>query len=316
MDARGKAAVEIVEVGPRDGYQGIGPFIPTGVKIRLLEGLAAAGLRRIEIGSFVSATALPQMRDTPEVLAACRRLPGVDAQVLVPSERRGRDAVEAGARRLVFVLSVSEAHNRNNVRRHPLESAQEYERLLAALPPGVGMRLDLATAFDCPFTGRVPEEATLALLDRLVPLRPDAEVCLCDTTGRVAPDHVAGLFARAMARFPGAGSWAFHAHDTYGLGLANVHAAFREGVRVFDASFGGLGGCPFAPGATGNVATEDVVWMFERMGVATGVSLDALLPLAREAAALPGAQPGGRVREALSSRPSAAEVAACEVARA
>lgn len=316
MDGTGKAAVEIVEVGPRDGYQGIGPFIPTETKLRLLEGLVSAGLRRVEIGSFVSASALPQMRDTPEVLAACRDLPGVDAQVLVPSERRGRDAVAAGARRLVFVLSVSEAHNSSNVRRHPLESAQEYERLLAAMPPGVGMRLDLATSFDCPFTGRVPEEATLALLDRLVPLRPDAEVCLCDTTGRVAPDHVAGLFARAMARFPGVAAWAFHGHDTYGLGLANVHAAFREGVRVFDASFGGLGGCPFAPGATGNVATEDVAWMFERMGVATGVELDALLPLAREAAALPGALPGGRVREALLSRPGAAGAAACEVARA
>ena len=237
MDARGKAAVEIVEVGPRDGYQGIGPFIPTGVKIRLLEGLAAAGLRRIEIGSFVSATALPQMRDTPEVLAACRRLPGVDAQVLVPSERRGRDAVQAGARRLVFVLSVSEAHNRNNVRRHPLESAQEYERLLAALPPGVGMRLDLATAFDCPFTGRVPEEATLALLDRLVPLRPDAEVCLCDTTGRVAPDHVAGLFARAMARFPGVAAWAFHGHDTY-----NTAALFDDPQHPY--TVGLLGSIP------------------------------------------------------------------------
>ena len=306
--------VEIVEVGPRDGYQGIGPFIPTATKIRLLDGLAAAGLRRIEIGSFVSATALPQMRDTGEVLAACARLPGVRPQVLVPSERRGRDAVDAGAPALVFVLSVSEAHNRNNVRRHPLESAAEYERLLAAIPSGVFMRLDIATAFDCPFTGRVPEEATLALLDRLVPLRPDAEICLCDTTGRVAPDHVAGLFAAARARFPGSAAWAFHAHDTYGLSLANINAAFGQGVRVFDASFGGLGGCPFAPGATGNVATEDVVWMFERMGRATGVDLDALLPLAREAASLPGATPGGRVRKALSSRVDAAAI--CEVARA
>ncbi|MBV9783981.1 MAG: hydroxymethylglutaryl-CoA lyase [Acidisphaera sp.] len=302
MDSGTRPAVEIVEVGPRDGYQGIGPFIPTSTKIALLERLAAAGLRRIEIGSFVSATALPQMRDTREVLAACRQLPGVSAQVLVPSERRGRDAVEAGAQCLVFVLSVSEAHNRNNVRRHPLESAGEYENLLAAIPSEIGMRLDIATAFDCPFTGRVPEAAALALLDRLIPLRRDAEICLCDTTGRVAPDHVKGLFAAARDRFPETPAWAFHAHDTYGLGLANVHAAFGQGVRVFDASFGGLGGCPFAPGATGNVATEDVVWMFERMGIPTGIDLDALVPAAREAAALPGALPGGRVREALSSR--------------
>lgn len=317
MDGGGRTAVEIVEVGPRDGYQGIGPFIPTEVKVRLLQELAAAGLRRVEIGSFVSATALPQMRDTREVLAACDRWPGVSAQVLVPSERRGRDAVAAGARRLVFVLSVSEAHNRSNVRRHPLESVVEYERLLAAIPPDVGMRLDIATAFDCPFTGRVPEETTLALLERLIPLRPDAEICLCDTTGRgVAPDHVQRLFAASQARFPAVAAWAFHAHDTYGLGLANVHAAFGQGVRVFDASFGGLGGCPFAPGATGNVATEDVVWMFERMGVTTGIDLDALVSAAREAAALPGALPGGRVREALSSRPCAVEATVGEPARA
>ena len=202
----------------------------------------------------------------------------------------------------MFVLSVSEAHNRNNVQRHPLESVAEYERLLAAIPPDVAIRLDIATAFDCPFTGRVPEEATLALLDRLVPLRPDAEICLCDTTGRADPDHVESLVAACRARFPEVAAWALHAHDTYGLGLANVHAAFRQGVRVFDASFGGLGGCPFAPGATGNVATEDVVWMFERMGVATGIDLDAFVAVAREAAALPGGQPGGRVRDALSSR--------------
>jgi hydroxymethylglutaryl-CoA lyase len=309
---RAEAAVTIVEVGPRDGYQGIGPFIPTEVKIQQLERLYAAGLRRIEIGSFVSTSAVPQLRDTRDLLAACARLQGLEPQVLVPSERRGREAVEAGARRLVFVLSVSEAHNRNNVRRHPLESAAEYERLLAAIPADIAIRLDIATAFDCPFTGRVPEAQTLDLLERLIPLRRDAEIALCDTTGRVAPDHVETLFRMCLERFPDANGWVFHGHDTYGLGLANVHAAFRRGVRVFDASFGGLGGCPFAPGATGNVATEDVVWMFERMGVATGIDLDTLVSVAREAAMLPGAISGGRVRDALLSRAGAcaAETAA------
>ncbi|MDP4022923.1 hydroxymethylglutaryl-CoA lyase [Methylobacterium sp. NEAU 140] len=295
------SAVEIVEVGPRDGYQGIGPFIPTERKIALLEQLAAAGLKRIEIGSFVSASALPQMRDTADVLAACARMPGVDPQVLVPSERRGRDAVAAGARHLVFVLSVSEAHNRNNVRRAPDESAGEYERLLAAVPADTRIRLDLATAFDCPFEGRIPEDKALALLERLVAAKPDAEICLCDTTGRADPAHVASLFARARAAFPQAEAWALHAHDTYGLGLANVHAAYREGVTVFDASFAGLGGCPFAPGATGNVATEDLAWMFARMGVATGLDLDALVAVARDGAEIPGGLPGGRVRAALST---------------
>ncbi len=299
------SALEIVEVGPRDGYQGIGPFIPTERKIELLDKLAAAGLTRIEIGSFVSASALPQMRDTAEILAACAKLPAVRPQVLVPSERRGRDAVEAGARCLVFVLSVSEAHNRNNVRRSPEESAEEYERLLAAIPTEVAIRLDLATSFDCPFEGRIPEEKALALLDRLVKAKPDAEICLCDTTGRADPAHVASLFAQAKARFPEVGAWALHAHDTYGLGLANVHAAYREGVRVFDASFAGLGGCPFAPGATGNVATEDLVWMFERMGVSTGIDLDALVAAAREGAAIPAVSPaGGCGRHSAHRRPA------------
>jgi hydroxymethylglutaryl-CoA lyase len=298
--------VEICEVGPRDGYQGIGPFIPTETKLRFLERLVGAGLRRIEIGSFVSPTAVPQMRDTPEILAACAaRFPEIEPQVLVPSERRGRDAVAAGAKRLVFVLSVSEAHNRNNVRRTPLESAEEYGRLVSALPPGVDVRLALSTTFDCPFIGRVAEADALALLDHLIPMRPDAELCLCDTTGRADPAQVDSLVRAARTRFPGVSRWAMHAHDTYGLGATNVYAAFKAGITSFDASFGGLGGCPFAPGATGNVATEDLVWMFERMGVSTGIDLDALIPIAQDGAGIPGGMPGGRVRDAFSARPDA-----------
>ncbi|WP_237481198.1 hydroxymethylglutaryl-CoA lyase [Lichenibacterium dinghuense] len=294
-------AVEIVEVGPRDGLQGIGPFVPTAAKIDMIERLNAAGIGRIEIGSFVSASALPQMRDTPELLEHCREhLHGLVPQVLVPSERRAKDALAAGARCLAWVISVSEPHNRSNVRRSPDESAVEYERLAAELPAGTFMRLNLATSFDCPFVGRVDEEAVLLLLDRLVPALPDAEVCLCDTTGRADPAHVASLFGRAKARLPGA-AFAFHAHDTYGLGTANVYAAYEAGVRVMDAAVAGLGGCPFAPGATGNVATEDVAWMFARRGVATGIDMDRLVAMARDAAALPGATAGGRVRAALAA---------------
>ncbi len=295
------AAVEIVEVGPRDGYQGIKLFIPTEMKIRLLRRLVASGLKRVEIGSFVSAAALPQLADTAEILAACEDIPGIVPQVLVPNEKYGRLALNAGARFLAFVLSVSEAHNRNNVRRSPQESAEEYGRLLAAMPNDVDMRLNIATAFDCPFEGRVAEAETMALLDRLVPLRADIELCLCDTTGRASPDHVERLFGTCMQRFPQVKRWALHAHDTYGLGLANVHSAWRQGVRVFDASYAGLGGCPFAPGATGNVATEDVAWMFRRMGIDTGIDLDALIPVACDGAAIAGGLPGGRVRQALTA---------------
>jgi len=293
------AAVEIVEVGPRDGYQGIGPFIPTETKIGLLGRLVSAGLKRVEIGSFVSAAALPQLADTAEILAACEDIPGIVPQVLVPNEKYGRLALNAGARFLAFVLSVSEAHNRNNVRRSPQDSAEEYARLLAAMPDGVAMRLNIATAFDCPFIGRVAEADTMTLLDRLVPLRTDIELCLCDTTGRASPDHVGHLFEACMQRFPRVKRWALHAHDTYGLGLANVYSAWRQGVRVFDASYAGLGGCPFAPGATGNVATEDAAWMFRRMGIDTGIDLEALIPVACDGAAIPGGLPGGRVRQAL-----------------
>lgn len=292
-------AVEIVEVAPRDGFQPIGPWIPTETKIAFLRRLAAAGLRRIEIGAFVSPAAVPQMRDTAELLAAASGLPGLRPQVLVPTARRAREAVAAGARSLVYVLSASEAHNRSNVRRSVAESVEDYARTLDGLPGGVEVRINLATAFDCPFDGRMAVGPVLDLLGRLAALRPDVEICLCDTTGRATPDHVARLSAAAAACCPRVTTWAYHAHDTYGLGLATTYAAHREGVRVFDAAAGGLGGCPFAPGATGNVATEDVVWMFERMGIATGVDLAALLPVAQDAAALPGASAGGRARDAL-----------------
>lgn len=298
-----RTEVEIVEVAPRDGFQPIGPFIPTATKVEFVRRLHAAGLRRIEIGSFVSASAVPQMADTPDVLDAVRDAPDLLSQLLVPTDKRGADALAARAPMVAYVLSVSDAHNRNNVRRTPAESAEDYERFAARVPADIPLRLSLATSFDCPFSGRVEASEVLALLDRLVPIRPDAEICLCDTTGRAVPDQMRRLFGEAMARFPKVRHWAMHGHDTYGLGLANVFAAFEEGVRVFDAAAGGLGGCPFAPGATGNVATEDVVWMFERMGIATGVDIEALRGIAEDAAALPGAQSGGRVRDALRSRP-------------
>ncbi|MCM2502060.1 hydroxymethylglutaryl-CoA lyase [Aureimonas altamirensis] len=288
--------VEIVEVGPRDGFQPIGPFIPTAQKLGFVEDAAKAGLRRIEIGSFVSAKAVPQLADTPELLRGVEGHERLLPQVLVPTSRRGEEALAAGAPMIAFVLSVSEAHNRNNVRQTPAESAEAYAALMQRTPATIPVRLNLATSFDCPFEGRVGPDAVLALLERLVPLRPDAEVCLCDTTGRAAPAEVRQLFAAARAAFPQVRHWALHAHDTYGRGVANVFAAFEEDVRVFDAAMGGLGGCPFAPGATGNVATEDLVSMFDRMGVASGVTLDALVPLANRAAALPGAQAGGQVR--------------------
>lgn len=303
--------VEIVEVGPRDGFQSIAPFIPTETKIGLLADLHRAGIRRIETTSFVSPSAVPQLADAAEMVAAGKSFPALDAQILVPMARHAERALRSGATHLAFFLSVSERHNLANVRRTPQESAEEYERIVALSPAGTRLRLNLATAFDCPYEGKVPQTATLDLVERLLPIAPYAEVALCDTTGRATPRDVSSLFAAAAARFPDVENWAFHGHDTYGLGAANVLAAWHEGVRVIDAAISGLGGCPFAPGATGNVATEDVVWMFENMGVQTGIDMDALLVAAQNAARLPGAQTGGRVRTALAARACiAASVAA------
>ena len=303
--------VRLVEVGPRDGFQSVGTFIPTDQKIAILGHLYDSGVRRVEATSFVSAAAVPQLADAVEILAAAYALPELDPQVLVPTVRQAERALTAGARHLAFVLSVSERHNRSNVRRTPAESAGEYRRIVDLLPAGAPLRLNVATAFDCPYDGKIDMRQTLALLDLLVPIAPAAEIALCDTTGRVSPDHVAKLFEASTVRFPQVRSWAFHAHDTYGLGAANVLTAWNAGIRVFDASVSGLGGCPFAPGATGNVATEDLLWMFNGMGIASGIDLPGLLVVADEVATLPGAQTGGRLRTAMAVRRCPTEVGKC-----
>lgn len=294
--------VQIVEVGPRDGFQSVGPIIPTEKKVEILQALYATGVRRVEATSFVSKAAVPQLADAPEILMAADKLDGLDAQVLVPTARQAERAITAGARHLVFVLSVSEQHNMSNVRRSTTESIDEYAAIMRMLPQSGKMRINIATAFDCPYEGRLEPKQTLSVLQQLIGLETPHEIALCDTTGRVTPDHVDALFVEALEKFPEIQNWAFHAHDTYGLGAANTLAAWNSGIRIFDASFAGLGGCPFAPGATGNVATEDLVWMFEGMGVSTGIDLNSLLAVARDVAALPGAQTGGRVRDAMAQK--------------
>lgn len=282
-------AVQIVEVGPRDGFQNIGPFIPTETKIAMIRDLAAAGLRRMEVTSFVSPRAIPQLADAAEVLADVLARGTLLPQVLVPNARYGHKAIEAGARFLSYVISISESHSRSNVRATPDDALADYVRLVAEAPAGIRMRINLATAFHCPFEGMTPPGAVLSMLGRALEVRPDAEVCLCDTTGRGEPAQVAALFRAAMTAHPEVSAWAMHAHDTYGHATANVRAAYEEGVCIFDAAIGGLGGCPYAPGASGNVATEDVVRLFQALDVKTGVDLAALAPIAIAATSLPGA---------------------------
>lgn len=287
--------VSIVEVGPRDGFQAVKPFIPTQTKIALARKLADSGLRRIEIGSFVSPTALPQMSDIRDLLAAMRGDSRIELSVLVPNLRGAELALASGVDNLVYVISASQSHNQSNVRRSVEASLDEMRTLLRDLKPQGRFRFNLATAFDCPFEGTTPPERVLDIVAQALEMAPQAEVCLCDTTGKAIPVQVAELFRACAERF-GPRAWAYHAHDTYGLGLASSLAAYQEGVRVFDAAVGGLGGCPFAPGATGNIATEDLVFLFETSGLSTGVALGPLIEAASLAETLEGGQTGGHIR--------------------
>jgi hydroxymethylglutaryl-CoA lyase len=290
--------VEILEVAPRDGFQSVKPFIPTETKIALIEGLAACGFQRLEIGSFVSPKAIAQMADTPEILKRARLPKSLRVMALVPNAKGLERALEAGVREVAWVISVSESHNRANVRRSVDESFSDF----AAAWQGLGadkpkLRMGLSTCFDCPFEGRVAEDAVMRAVERVIAAAPDVEIGICDTTGRAATDHVGRLLARVLPRFASERvTFAYHGHDTYGLGVANAIEAYRQGVRVFDGAAGGLGGCPFAPGAAGNTASEDLVFAFEHMGVKTGIDLAKLLPMADRVAAVAPEQAGGKVR--------------------
>jgi hydroxymethylglutaryl-CoA lyase len=286
--------VTLSEVSPRDGLQPIKSWVPTETKVALVRALHAAGVTRMEVGSFVSPKAIPQMADTAEVLQAAKQLDGLECTVLVPNRRGFDAAVQAGADRLGFFMSVTESHNKANLNRTRMESFSELVKLVQETPKGTKIRFNLSCAFHCPFEGVVPEGEALDWVERAQALDADMEVAIADTTGNAAPDQVRRVFTHAIESW--GNRFAFHGHDTYGLGLANMLAAWEAGCRVFDAGSGGIGGCPYAPGATGNTAMEDAAWMFERMGVSTGLNWPKLLEAADMAAAIPGALPGGRVR--------------------
>jgi hydroxymethylglutaryl-CoA lyase len=295
--------VELSEVGPRDGLQSIGPFVPTETKIALVRAAYEAGIRRMEVGSFVSPRAVPQMADTGEVLKVAKQFEGLECTVLVPN-RRGFDlAMNAGADRLGLFMSVTESHNKANLNRTREESFAELSAIVRGAPKGTKFRFNLSCVFHCPFEGVVLEPDAYDWIERVVALDPRMEIALADTTGNAAPDQVRRVFEHVHR------SWglrfAFHGHDTYGMGLANVTAAWEAGARIFDAASGGIGGCPFAPGATGNVAMEDVVWLFTRMGVETSTDWTKLLSAADLAAVVPGATPGGAMRRVPAARQAA-----------
>jgi hydroxymethylglutaryl-CoA lyase len=266
------AQVLICEVGPRDGLQNAKHLMPTEAKKAWISALAAAGLREIEVGSFVPPKLIPAMADTGEVVSFARTIPNLTVVALAPNLKGFQRAVAAGAHKITFPVSASRAHSKSNVRMTPEQMIEEV-RKCAALG-GATIEGAVSTAFGCTLQGAVPEEDVVRIAVAL------AEFCdavaLADTVGYANPAQVKRIFSLVKKEI-GEKLEAAHFHNTRGLGLANALAAYEVGVRVFDSSMGGLGGCPFAPGASGNVITEDLVFMFESMGIPTGIDFEKLL---------------------------------------
>jgi hydroxymethylglutaryl-CoA lyase len=310
--------VLVSEVGPRDGLQSIRSIMPLEAKKQWIAAEAAAGVREIEVGSFVPANLLPQLADTAEVVAYARTIPGLTVAVLVPNLKGAEAAVRSGAHKITIPLSASETHSLKNVRRthsQMLDEVRGIVSLLGALSASERPRFEggLSTAFGCTLEGEVPADKVVRLAESLMQAGCD-EVGLSDTTGYANPAQVKDLVKRVRAAVGDHALSGLHLHNTRGLGLANVLAGLEVGITTFDASLGGLGGCPFAPGASGNIVTEDLVFMLEAMGLSTGIDLPRLLEVrAILRAALPGEETYGFTPDAglpLGFRPATAPGAA------
>jgi len=272
--------VTVREVGLRDGLQSIARTLPTVHKLDWLRAAHAAGQREIEVGSFVPARLLPQLADTAELVAVAKTMPGLVTSVLVPNLKGAMAALDSGADAMLLPLSASHAHSLANLRKTPDEVVAEIGRIRAerdARGSRCLLEVGMSTAFGCTIQGRVDEAEVLRLLRAVLDAGAD-RVGLADTVGYADPLQVSRLFEKSFA-VAGERLACGHFHDTRGLGLANVYAAWQTGVRRFDACLGGIGGCPHAPGASGNVATEDVAYLFASMGVPTGLDFDALIAL-------------------------------------
>ena len=291
--------VEILEVAPRDGFQAVKPFIPTETKIALIEELAACGFKRLEIGSFVSPKAMPADRRHAGESSSARRLPeGLRVMALVPNAKGLELALEAGVKEISWVISVSESHNRANVNR----SVDESFRAFAAAWDGLGsdrpkLRLASPPASTARGRGASPRTRSSACVERVIAPPPMWKSASATPRAAPRPTTSARCSAASCRATPATASrFAYHGHDTYGLGVANAIEAYRQGVRVIDGAAGGLGGCPFAPGAAGNTASEDLVFAFEHMGVKTGIDLGKLLTAADGVSRVAPEQAGGKLR--------------------
>ncbi len=280
------ARISLREVGPRDGLQNEDP-VPTAAKIELINTLAHTGVSRIEAVSFVRAEAIPQMADADQVWQGIARAPSVRYSALAPNLRGARRALDAGFTEVEFVVSASDTHNRRNVNRGTEESLDDIAMIISeAHGRGAACQVVVATAWGCPYEGDVPVSRVLAVAGRAVADGADS-ISFGDTTGMATPRRVTELVGEFRSAHPDM-PLNLHFHNTRGAGLANVLAALELGVDDFDASVGGLGGCPYAPGATGNIATEELVHMVEDMGVATGVDLEAMIGAAATAERIVG----------------------------
>lgn len=295
--------IEISEVGPRDGLQSISPIMPTEAKKAWISALAAAGIPEIEVGSFVPAKVLPQLADTAELVTHAKTIPGLDVAVLVPNLRGAENALKAGPDKMTVPLSVSETHSLKNLNRtheQVLEEVQGIRAVIDSLPAAERPKLEgsLSTAFGCTIEGAVPEDKVMEMAEKLMAAGCD-EVGLSDTTGFANPVQVRNYTRRIHGLLGADKLTGIHLHNTRGQGFANVMAALDAGLTTIDASMGGIGGCPFAPGASGNIVTEDLVFLLESMGLKTGVNFERLFEARRIlAAALPDVELYGFTPEA------------------
>ncbi|OGK87253.1 MAG: hydroxymethylglutaryl-CoA lyase [Candidatus Rokubacteria bacterium GWA2_73_35] len=291
------ARVTICEVGPRDGFQIEPEFIPTDQKVEVVDLLSAAGVPRIEVTSFVHPKVVPALRDAEEVVARIRRRPGTRYAALVPNEKGAVRAVDAGVDAIHTVLSASESHNLANVNMTVAESIEKLRGVMqVAERARAHVACGISTSFGCPFEGDVPLARLESVVGRLVDIGARA-IGLADTTGMANPRQVGEVLGHLMPRFPGI-EWTLHTHDTRAMAIPNVLAALACGVTHVDASIGGLGGCPFAPGASGNVCSEDLVHCLHAMGVETGIDLDRLLAVSRRVQEIVGRTLPGQVVKA------------------
>lgn len=271
--------IEIVEVGPRDGFQNVREFIPTEIKLQVIEGIIRAGINNIQITSFVHPLAVPQMKDAGEITGYClKKYPELSLSALVPNYYGAKMAVEMGLKRITYVISLSQTHNLRNVKRSHDESFAELSEIIRNYPT-IELTLDIATSFGCHYEGEMPIDRLIAFIERTYAIGV-RKFDLCDTVGLAHPQMVEETIKSVLSGFRDA-EFQVHIHDTRNMGIVCSHKAIESGISKIQTSIGGLGGCPFAPGASGNTSTEDFVYMLNKMGYDTGVDEEKLISTAK-----------------------------------